>query len=308
MDISKLVVVKSNRIIEAGYQLSLCEQRLLLACIAQINSKEELLETRQFNISARDMVDIYKADSLDNTYEILKRAAEKLFDRRLSIDIQGLGLGSKKTGRIDFRWLNVAAYLPNEGMVMLKFSAEIAPYLSLLSKEFTHYKLESVTKFRSVYSIRLYELLMQWKDVGKREIELQWLKNQLEVEDNYPNMCDFKKRVINIAIKEINEHSDIHISPLKQRKAGRIVTHFIFTFALKEPLKTSSKPTKTKPLIPLFTGHPEYTVDSEAVLADHQRLKTKPEPKSKKTLDSAILRAYMKVHESEGQNNKPSNG
>jgi hypothetical protein len=33
-------------------------------------------------------------------------------------------------------------------------------------------------------------------------------------------------------------------------------------------------------------GHPEYTVDSEAILVDHQRLKTKPEPKQKKTLDS----------------------
>jgi hypothetical protein len=29
----------------------------------------------------------------------------------------------------------------------------------------------------------------------------------------------------------------------------------------------------------------EYTVDSEAVLADHQRLKTKPDSKPKKILD-----------------------
>jgi len=141
-------------------------------------------------------------------------------------------------------------------------------------------------QFKSTYSIRIYEMLMQWKSTGKREIEVEWLKKQLQVENCYPLIADFKKWVINSSVLEINKHADIWVK-YTQRKAGRTITHFIFNFGEKEPKKTTAtKANGTKPLIPLFTGHPEYTVDSEAILADHQRLKIKPEPKPPKTLDS----------------------
>ena len=129
-------------------------------------------------------------------------------------------------------------------------------------------------------------MLVQWSPICKREIEVDLLKKQLQIENNYPLMSNFKSRVIDAAVNEINQHSNIWVK-YTQRKAGRTITHFLFTFGEKEPKKTTTtKPNGTKPLIPLFTGHPDYTVDSEAILADHQRLKSKPEPKPKKTLDS----------------------
>jgi plasmid replication initiation protein len=177
-------------------------------------------------------------------------------------------------------------YYPGDGKVILQFSKGIIPYLSELSKNFTRYKLQNVTQFKSVYSIRLYELLVQWLSTGKRDIEVEWLKNQLQVEECYSRIGNFKNRVVDVAVVEINQHSNIWVK-YTQRKAGRTITHFLFTFGEKEPKKpATTKPTSTKPLIPLFTGHPEYKVDSEAVLANHQQLKTKPEPKPKKVMDS----------------------
>jgi plasmid replication initiation protein len=127
---------------------------------------------------------------------------------------------------------------------------------------------------------------MQWMDFGKKEFSIAELKHRLELEDQYDRTDNLKLRVIDPAIKDINKHSDILVD-YTQRKTGRAVTHFIFTFKSKERKKHSkTKPNGTKLLIPLFTGHPGYTVDSEAILADHQRLKTKPEPKPKKALDS----------------------
>lgn len=49
-----LTVCKSNEVIEAGYRLSLNEQRVVLACIGQVNSMEELLKTDEFELSAKD--------------------------------------------------------------------------------------------------------------------------------------------------------------------------------------------------------------------------------------------------------------
>ena len=127
---------------------------------------------------------------------------------------------------------------------------------------------------------------MQWLKIGKREIEVDWLKKQLQVEDIYTQIFDFKKRVIDVAVKEINQHSNISVK-YTQRKAGRTITHFLFTFGKKEPEKPAqSKANGTKQLIPDFHGHPTYPVDSEGVLAELEQLAKKPEPKPKKTLDS----------------------
>ncbi len=52
------------------------------------------------------------------------------------------------------------------------------PYLSELTGRFTFYHINNIGKMSSTYAIRLYELLMQWKTTGKREIEIEWLKTR----------------------------------------------------------------------------------------------------------------------------------
>jgi plasmid replication initiation protein len=106
------------------------------------------------------------------------------------------------------------------------------PYLSELKGQFTRYKLEHIGNMTSIYAIRLYKLLMQWKTTGVREVE---------IEDIYPDMHNLKKRVIDPANKDINIHSNYPVS-WTQRKTGRRVTHFIFSFAEKQPAKPKAAP------------------------------------------------------------------
>jgi plasmid replication initiation protein len=279
-----LTVVKSNKVIEASYKLTLYEQRILLACIAQIHSKDELLEACKFEISAKEIADLSKLENINKVYQLLSEASDRLLDRKIILNDPDPDNPRLKQRKLN--WMSHIDYYPGDGKVILQFSKGIIPYLSELSKNFTQYKLTSVTQFKSSYTIRLYEMLVQWLSVGERKIEVDWLRKQLQVENNYPRVGALKNWVIDVAVQEINQHSNIWVK-YGQRKAGRTITHFLFTFGEKEPKKTTAtKANGTKPLIPLFTGHPEYTVDSEAILADHQRLKTKPEPKPKKVLDS----------------------
>ena len=283
MKIKSLVIVKSNKVIEASYKLSLYEQRILLACIAQIKAKEKLLEDCKFEVSAADIAELSSLDNLNNVYKVLAEASEKLAERWIVINDPDPDNPKTKVRRT--RWISAIDYQPGEGKVILRFAFDVIPYLSQLSREFTQYKLKYVTQFKSAYSIRLYEMIVQWLSIGNRELEVDWIKSQLQVESNYPRVGDFKKWVVDVAVNEINQHSNIWVN-YTQRKAGRTITHFLFAFGEKEPKKTATtKANGTKPLIPLFTGHREYTVDSEAILADHQRLKSKPEPKAKKILD-----------------------
>lgn len=214
--------------------LSLAEQRVLLACIAQIDSKAVLTDQYRFEVSAGEIVDLAGLESFSNAYRDLRKAAEKLYERSIVIDDPDPD--NPQITQRKMRWISSIDYVPGEGKLVLSFSFGIIPYLSQLSKEFTRYKLKHVARFESVYSIRLYELLVQWSGAGQREIEVEWLKKQFQVEEKYGRLGDLKKRVIEPAVAEINEHSNFWVT-YGQRKVGRIVTHFQFQFGLKGKLQ-----------------------------------------------------------------------
>jgi plasmid replication initiation protein len=226
-----LTVVKSNKVVEASYMLSLAEQRVLLACIAQIDSTAVLTEEYRFEVTASGVADLAGLENLSNTYRDLKKASEKLYERSVIIDDPDPD--NPKITQRKTRWISTIDYVPGEGRVVLSFAFGIIPYLSQLSREFTKYKLKHVARFESVYSIRLYELLVQWNSSGEREIEVEWLKNQFQVGEKYSRLVDLKKRVIDPAVEEINKHSNLWVR-YGQRKSGRTITHFQFQFGLKD--------------------------------------------------------------------------
>ena len=91
-----------------------------------------------------------------------------------------------------------------------------------------------------IYALRLYELLTQWKSTGKREVDIDWLKKQLQLDNSYERMNNFKARVIDPAINDINTNSNYNVS-WTQRKTGRRVTHLTFQFSEKVPLAPEKK-------------------------------------------------------------------
>jgi plasmid replication initiation protein len=233
-----LTVCKANKVIEAGYKLSLNEQRVILACIGQVNSIEELLKTDRFELTAKDFTKLYGINE-DKAYQTLKEIAEQLFERYVIIDNPDPDEPTLKYTKT--RWVSSIDYIPEKGKIAVYFAARMLPYLGKLRGEFTKYKLEHVGKMTSIYAIRLYELLVQWQKTGNREVEIDWLKKQFEIERAYDRMFDLKKYVIDPAVADINTHSNLQVS-WTQRKTGRRVTHLTFSFAEKQPAKPKADP------------------------------------------------------------------
>lgn len=242
MNTNKLTIYKANEVVEAGYKISLNEQRVVLACIGQIESDKELLATDEFELSAKDFAAIFEV-SEKRAYQALVEVTENLFNRYIVIN--NPFPNRPNITKLKTRWISSIYYNTNEGKVTLRFAQDILPYLSKLERCFTKYELKHIGKMTSIYAIRLYELLMQWKSTGKREIEIEWLKGQFELDDSYNRMDNLKRRVIDPAITEINEHSNFSVS-WTQRKTGRRVTHLTFEFSEKKPVKTKVKKEKPK--------------------------------------------------------------
>jgi len=283
----KTLVTKSNSLTKAAFSMTLDQKRIVLACIAQITDpRVEITRDDEFTVTAPYFCTLFGLE-LKNAYAQLKEATISLQKEVVIIrnpDEKDPNLSLRATN-----WFSVADYYDGEGKIIVKFNETIIPYISNLNKGYyTQYGINKIAKLKSAYAIRIYELLIceayQNKDY---EIEVKALKTMLGLSDKYPSISEFKRRIIIPAIENIKETTDITIFEVDQKKAGRDVTHLIFKYSVKkEAEKPKVKVNGTKPLIPLFTGHPEYTVDSEAILADHQRLKIKPEPKPPKTLDS----------------------
>ena len=86
----------------------------------------------------------------------------------------------------------------------------------------------------------MYEILVQWASVGSREVDVDWLRSIFQVQDKYKTIKDFKKYIIDPAIIDINEHSNIWVK-YGQRKSGRTITHFQFDFGLKSKTPSPKK-------------------------------------------------------------------
>jgi plasmid replication initiation protein len=254
---SQLTVYKSNQIIEASYRLSLNEQRVILACIGQVKSAEKLLVTDKFELSAKDFAKLFSI-SEDRAYSELQSIAKTLYQR--SVTIHNPDTSRPKLKKLETRWISSIGYMPEEGKIILCFAQDMLPYLSELKGQFTKYELKHIGDMTSLYGIRVYELLMQWKTTGKREIEIDWLKQQFEIENKYPSIKDLKKYVIDPAVKDINSHSNYQVS-WEQRKTGRKVTHLIFEFAEKTEKKITKTKAKNKETADVFQGLTAKQID-----------------------------------------------
>ena len=225
------IVVKSNHIISASYELSVLEQRIILTCISQIRRDEVITDDVLYSVSVDKLIDLCSTNS-KSIYAELAVAAKRLYERSIVVLYQPDGT-KRSEMKQEFRWVQRINYIKNEARIELRFSKDILPYLTNLSERFTRYSLSDVAKMSSSYAIRLFELLSQYSHVGTREIELNQLRQWFMLENKYPSIKDFKKWVLDPAVQQINEHSPISVS-WDQRKTGRKVTHLQFTFSPKE--------------------------------------------------------------------------
>lgn len=233
MSVNQKLVVKDNALIDASFNLSLVEQRIMLMAIVSGRDMSDLTENTPIEIKVSDYIEQFKANG-NNVYKIIKDATITLKRREFSYLDRYKGLDGYST----VNWVNKATYLPKEGMVVLYFSKEVVELTNMLSEQFTRYYLHQVSKFKSKYSIRLYEILVKWISIGKTEkYETAKLRSKLGVvEDEYTTMSNFKTNVLNKALKEINDHSNLNVK-CEQYKNGRIVAGFQFFFKLKEAEK-----------------------------------------------------------------------
>lgn len=246
------LVVKDNALINASYNLEVTEQRLILLAI--INARETgqgITADSKLEIHASDYAKQFNTTN-ETAYEALKNAVNNLFERQFSFREEYKRTG--KTGVVRSRWVSRIKYVDELAILELTFAPDVVPLITRLEQHFTSYQIEQLAHVTSKYGIRLYELLIMWRSVGKCLFSIDDLRFKLGIADNeYQSMSNFKSRVLEPAIKQINEFTDITAS-YEQQKRGRTITGFEFKFKLKNQPPKENKLPKDQNTIDMFTN------------------------------------------------------
>jgi plasmid replication initiation protein len=232
--LDKNQVVKSNQVIEASYQLSAVEQRIVLAAISRIPKNQPITDDELYPVSVNELQLLGVHEK--TAYRDLKEGINRLYERSINLSVDDKS--------IKMRWVQEVQFLDSQSVIGIRFSKPILPFISNLSREFTKYALSDIAGINSGYGIRIYELLVQYRQIGKREISVDNLRTMLELGKKYPLFADFKKRVIDTAVDQINEYSPLRVT-YEQKKTGRKVTHITFSF--KEKTRSIGQESKDIP-------------------------------------------------------------
>lgn len=232
------LVVKTNQLNSALQNLSLPEIRIIqLAIVDARETNTGLTTDKPLRIDGLRYAEMFET-TRQNGYQRMKDAEENLFNRRFSYTDENGKL-------IKSRWIQQVTYLDDEGAIELVFTLAVVRGISRINGAedfFTSYLLEQTASMDSIYSVRLYELLVQWKQAKNTPtFELGNFREQLGIEAHeYKRMGNFKLRVLDLAVEEINEKSDIKVS-YAQVKKGRTITGFKFKVLAKDKPKSAKQ-------------------------------------------------------------------
>ena len=240
------LVVKDKSLIDASFNLSLVEQRIMLMAIVEARELPKLTFDTPIKVSVKSYIDQFKVAS-STAYESLQDAVDTLFERQFSY------YDPVMDERFKERWIYKASYIDDKGHVVMFFTPTVISMISRLYKNFTQYLIDEVSDFKSKYSVRLYELLIKYKELGSsKKYTIDELRSLLGVENTeYKTMSLFKVNVLDKAVKEINTKTDIQIK-YDQFKEGRAISHILFKLSKKKEKKPKSS--RDQNTVDMFTG------------------------------------------------------
>lgn len=268
-------VRKSNQLIEARYRLTLGEQRLILHLCSLIHSSDK--DFKSYEIRVKDFAKMFGLEKRNNIYKAVESAAKELAGKRLDISRDGK--------EIYVSWLSYVEYVEGSGIVKVEFHRSLKPYLLQLQEygNFTKYQVNHVVSFKSQYSIRLYELLKQKAFTAEKRkfsrcFEIESFRSILGIAVNeYEVFSNLRRKVIEPAIEEVSEYTDLEITGVHYGKTGRKVTDITFDVEIRQADEIQALQLEMEEDLPKEQPHPiiERLISLGFAVETAQRYKTK---------------------------------
>jgi plasmid replication initiation protein len=244
-NIEKSWVYQSNRLIEASYHLTLMEQKMLRILASMIKKNDE--DFKFYEFKATDLAEVLDID-IKNIYRELDRVTDLMMSRFIKVKI------ADREGYEKYHLVKQCSY--DNGKLKICIDSEMKPFYFGLDW-YSKYQIKNIMQFKSSYSFRFYEWFKQYETIGERTITIDEMRLMLEIgKKEYPLYANLKQKVINPALSEINEKTDLYITFDKDReiKSGRKVVAIKFKIesSKRKGAETFEIPESNEEIIGIF--------------------------------------------------------
>jgi len=206
-----MTVSQDFPLVNAKYKLHTSEMKFILCAMTQLDSKnDEILQEYEIKVSELEQ----KLQTKQNETH-LKQFAKKLMSKPLEVPTED--------GWIVANWFSDIEYIRGQAKFKVRFSEKLKPYLLQLKERFVAYNLKYILPLTSTYSVRIYQLLKEYEKLTKRYFTVEELQELLQVPKSYKPYGKFKQKVLQVAEKELLEHTDIYFT-IEEEKKGRKVS------------------------------------------------------------------------------------
>lgn len=204
-------VVMDNRLIESKQMMPLNAAKIVRMAVARITYEDDKL--RIYSCSITELADFLRV-SKSNLYHDIRWMCDVLERTCVFVSTDN---PQKPWERL--QWIDYARY-DGKGTLTMRLAKDVEPYLV---------SLRNIIDFNSFYAIRLYEMLIHQVNLldytGSETFSytISELRELLFCETKLLRFADFRRKVLNVAVREINEKSDIFIVMFCVKKARSII-------------------------------------------------------------------------------------
>ncbi|MDN6035483.1 MAG: RepB family plasmid replication initiator protein [Lactococcus lactis] len=297
-ELEKRKVVEHNSLITSIAKMDKTPLKMFELAVSCIDT-EKPLEDNTVYLSKRDLFAFFKVSDNDK-HSRFKEAVEKMQKQAF------FKIKEKKEHGFEFENIVPIPYVKwtdYNDEVLIRFSPEIIPYLVNLKKNFTQHALSDIAELNSKYSIILYRWLsMNYNQYehysvkgGRRadqvesyrnpSISVKELRIMTDTINEYKDMNNFTKKVLNKPLEEMNAHTSFNVTYEKVKK-GRSIDSIVFHITKKPVARNDFY--KLEEQDPIYLQDKANKEQAEELLAG-KALKSKY---TKLLLDNMLLSPY----------------
>jgi len=213
-------VVQANSLIGGRQALKLNSAKLIRSAIMQVVKEDT--ELKPYMITIKEFAELLQIDE-SNIYKFADEITDDIIRNPVYVREEKDG---KTIKWIKIPWVSRCEYNSDIG-IAIKLNEELKPFLIDLKDHYTQYTLQEVLAMRSVYAIRIFEMLQSKimsrvlpKEGVKIVITVQEIKECCDCADKYKDFSNFKIKVLDKAKNEINRVTmfKVDYSYIKEKK------------------------------------------------------------------------------------------
>jgi len=271
MDKPGITLYQDNKITQSRYEFTKVEKRIIYLIINEIRNKHVTPEKGDKNLFGDLVISLsheklkVTSDDSNLVYASIRKLISKFYE--FDDDNEWMILGI----------INKAKHKKKDSVWEITVDKEMVGKFVELAEQYTAYSLVVAMSLRSEHSQRLYEYCSQFRKAGGWKTSVKDLQYKMKLENKYSRYASFKKRVLDVAKKELKTmyeegQSDLYFE-YSEVKNSRSVTDLSFKIIDK------------KGMVEMPLTDVDYFVRTTL----HTLFETKKKPKNKDFIDSVMV-------------------